>query len=53
MFLNEKAKVFGVSIIKIAEKEELSEEEFVSAIDAVKLIIRRNPVTSKCLKDME
>ncbi len=52
MSSSEKVKAFAVSIIKIAEREGLSEEEFTSAIDMARKVIRRNPITSKCLDNV-
>lgn len=52
MVSSKKVKNFAVSIIKIAEKHGLSEEEFTSAIDTARKVIRRNPVSAKCLDDV-
>lgn len=52
MVSSEKVKNFAVSIIKIAEKHGLSEEEFTSAIDTARKVIRRNPVSAKCLDNV-
>lgn len=52
MISNEKVRTFAISIIKIAENKKLSEEEFTSAIDTARKIIRRNPITSKCLDNI-
>lgn len=52
MVSNKKVKNFAVSIIKIAEKHGLSEEEFTSVIDTARKVIRRSPVSTKCLDNV-
>lgn len=40
---------FATLIISLAAKKGLTEEQFTSAIDTARKIIRRNPVSEKCL----
>lgn len=53
MKTSRKVRNFAREIIGIAEKKGLTEEEFTSAIDTARKIIRRNPVTSKCLEGIK
>ena len=53
MKTSRKVRNFSRAIIEMAEKSGLSEEEFTSAIDTARKIIRRNPVTSKCLEGIK
>lgn len=53
MINNEKVKGFTKSIINMAADKGMSEEEFTSAIDTARKIIRRNPVSKDCLKDIK
>lgn len=49
MKTSRKVGFFAREIIKMAEEKGLTEEEFTSGIDTARKIIRRNPITSKCL----
>lgn len=53
MKTNRKVRNFSREIIRMAEERELTEEEFTSAIDTARKIIRRNPITSKCLEGIK
>ena len=53
MKTSRKVRNFSREIIQMAEKKGFTEEEFTSAIDTARKIIRRTPITSKCLEGIK
>ena len=51
MLKNKKVDGFIKSIINMAADKGMTEEEFTSAIDTARKMIRRNPVSKDCLRN--
>lgn len=51
MLKNKKVEGFIKSIINMAADKGMTEEEFTSAIDTARKMIRRNPVSKECLQN--